>query len=393
MPLWARMTVVVYLLLLVSPGLCWVIQRPSILGLIQGVIVPAALLFAYFALFGKRLWVGFALLAAFVVLAPGELGFIAAYGHPSDYDIVGLAIESGPRETRDFLGLLLWPVFCAFACSTAVALLATLIAKRYRLSWTGESRAYVIAIATVLPATIYVFAFLQSTGSLRQRLVSSLSDLASYADSVVPGYPFGVPFRGIAYYNELKNLQAQATRLRDFRFGASPIAPIGVRQIYVLVIGESSRRDHWSLFGYERPTNPELAGVANLVPLPQMITPWPTSRLALPVMLTRKPANNQSLYFNEPSILRLYSEAGFSTYWFSNQLAVGQHDFSISATAYEAAHVRFFNPAAWTDPGTYDEVLFACIASSDRGVFAGSFRRPAHDGKPRQVRLSLSRGI
>ena len=363
-PAWVRIIIVAYLLLIMSPGMCWVAQRPGIISLIQGLIIPAALLSAYFSIFGRRLWVGFAFLSVFVVLAPGELAFIALYGHPSDYDIVGLAIESGPRETRDFLGLFLWPAIVVFTSATIVAFLVPVLVKRYHLCWTGRSRAYVVAAALVLPATLLIFSFLQVVGSPSSRFAGSLSFLAGYADNMVPGYPFGVPFRGLAYYNELQKLQVQAAKLKDFRFGATAPPSIGLRQIYVLVIGESSRRDHWSLFGYDRPTNPELAEVSNLVLLPRMITPWPTSRLAIPVMLTRKPAADLDLYFAEPSILRVYSEVGFLTYWFSNQLAVGQHDFSISATAYEAAHVRFFNPAGWTDPGTYDEVLLPALQRS-----------------------------
>jgi len=373
LPAWARGTIAVYLLFIIGPGICWVAQRPDVISLMQGLIIPAALVSTYFSVFGRHLWLGFALLSIFVVLAPGELAFIALYGHPSDYDIVGLAIESGPRETRDFLGLLLWPAVAAGACATIVAVLAPVLVKRYRLCWAGRSRAYVNAVAIVLPVALFAFGYLQSDGPPSKRFTDSLSDLSDYVDNIVPGYPFGVPFRGLAYYNELRKLQAQAAKLKDFRFGATAPPSIGSRQIYVLVIGESSRRDHWSLFGYDRPTNPELAEVSNLVLLPRMITPWPTSRLAIPVMLTRKPAADLDLYFTEPSILRVYSEAGFLTYWFSNQLAVGQHDFSISATAYEAAHVRFFNPAGWTDPGTYDEVLLPAlqrsIAESSQNLF------------------------
>jgi glucan phosphoethanolaminetransferase (alkaline phosphatase superfamily) len=373
LPIWARTTIALCLMLLICPGLCWVIKQPSVASLIQGLAIPAVLLLFYFAFFGARLWVGFLLLAPLVLIAPAEAGFIAVYGHPSDYDIVGLAVESGPRETRDFLGALLWPLIGTFIFSTAVAILAPIFLWRCRTRWRGESRTYSLVIAVVLPTTLFVFGFLHFPGSMSQRLASAMIDLGAYAESIIPGYPFGVPFRAYSYYHELMSLRVETAKLKDFRFGATAPPPIGVRQIYIMVIGESSRRDHWSLFGYSRSTNPDLAKIANLVPIPEMITPWTTSRLAIPILLTRKPATNSQLHFNEPSILRVYSEAGFRTYWFSNQLTIGQHDFSISATAYEAANVRFFNPASWADPGTYDEVLIPAlqraIAESSDNLF------------------------
>ena len=46
------------------------------------------------------------------------------------------------------------------------------------------------------------------------------------------------------------------------RLKISPFMPLGIRwftesrEIYILVIGEASRAKNWSLWGYERETNP-----------------------------------------------------------------------------------------------------------------------------------------
>jgi glucan phosphoethanolaminetransferase (alkaline phosphatase superfamily) len=356
------MLVALYFLLLVSPGLAWLTTRPGLPGFVQGLVIPAALLAAYFACFGGNLWIGLLLLGPFVAIAPAEFAFVATYRHPSDYHIVGTLVESNPREVREYLGWTLWPMVAAFTCSTFVAALAPWLAFRHRFRWKGDSRIYVLLIAAGVPIAILVFATLQSRGPISKRMTDGLVATAGYLDNIAPSYPFGVPFRAYAYFKDWQQMRLQGENLQAFRFGATvPAQEDHRRQIYVFVVGESSRRDHWSLFGYERETNPELQAAKNLVPFPDVITPWPNSRLAVPMLLTRKPAGDPQLYFSEPSILRVYSEAGFHTYWLSNQLAVGPHDSSISTTAYEADHVRFFNPAGWSDAGTFDEVLLPAL--------------------------------
>ncbi len=86
-----------FFLLLISPGICWSIRQPGLASAIQGLVIPAALLTAFMAIWGRHLWLGLLLLSPFVLLAPAEFAFIATYGHPSDYDILATLVESNPR--------------------------------------------------------------------------------------------------------------------------------------------------------------------------------------------------------------------------------------------------------------------------------------------------------
>jgi glucan phosphoethanolaminetransferase (alkaline phosphatase superfamily) len=126
-----------------------------------------------------------------------------------------------------------------------------------------------------------------------------------------------------------------------------------------MVIGESSRYDRWSLNGYARETNPLLSQEANLVALPDVITSVSATRLSVPVIISRKPAT-QSLKdgFSEKSFLTAFKEAGFKTFWLSNQISFGKFDTPVSVFAKEADVVDFLNLGGFTDNSNYDEVLF-----------------------------------
>jgi glucan phosphoethanolaminetransferase (alkaline phosphatase superfamily) len=178
-------------------------------------------------------------------------------------------------------------------------------------------------------------------------------------DALPRSWPFGIVLRGVDFYKERKYLAELATTSSSFKFGAKQLEPNTAPEIVVLVIGESSRYDRWSLNGYERDTNPLLSQEKNLVMLPDVITAVSATRLSVPVIISRKPAM-QSLKdgFSEKSFLTAYKEAGFKTFWLSNQISFGQFDTPVSVFAKEADVIAFLNLGGFTNNSNFDEVLF-----------------------------------
>ncbi|MFD2273898.1 sulfatase-like hydrolase/transferase [Undibacterium arcticum] len=107
-------------------------------------------------------------------------------------------------------------------------------------------------------------------------------------------WPFGLIARGIDFWQERQYLADLSDKSKRFKFGAYQASQDSTPQVVVMVIGESSRYDRWSLNGYERDTNPLLKKESNLVSFPDMITAVSATRLSVPVLVSRKPAT-QSL--------------------------------------------------------------------------------------------------
>jgi len=133
----------------------------------------------------------------------------------------------------------------------------------------------------------------------------------------------------------------------------------------VLVIGESSRYDRWSINGYQRETNPYLSQENELVSFSDLISPVAATRLSVPIITTRKSAL-QSLKpgFYEKSVVSAFKEAGFKTYWISNQMSFGQFDTPTSVIAKEADHTQFLNFGGFTNTSSYDQVLLHPLQSA-----------------------------
>ena len=192
-----------------------------------------------------------------------------------------------------------------------------------------------------------------------------LAQLPVEFDAFANSWPFGLVSRSYDFYKERKHLAALGERNRNFTFRAHQAAPDGKPEVVVMVIGESSRYDRWSLNGYARETNPLLGKEANLVALSDVITSVSATRLSVPVMISRKPAT-QSLKegFAEKSFITAYKEAGFKTFWLSNQISFGEFDTPVSVFAKEADVIQFLNLGGFTNNSNFDQILLSPLRSA-----------------------------
>jgi glucan phosphoethanolaminetransferase (alkaline phosphatase superfamily) len=153
--------------------------------------------------------------------------------------------------------------------------------------------------------------------------------------------PFGVVSQSIVTRTLYEEALREGERAQSFHFGATrPVAPQSP-ELYVLVVGESSRRHNWELYGYGRDTNPRLAKMENLVVFRDVVTQAAVTRMSVPLILTRGSIEDEQRAMRERSIVSLFHEAGFATHWLSTQ----QRDpFTGAINRYpkEADSARFF---------------------------------------------------
>jgi glucan phosphoethanolaminetransferase (alkaline phosphatase superfamily) len=113
-------------------------------------------------------------------------------------------------------------------------------------------------------------------------------------------------------------------------------------ELYVVVIGETSRRANWSLFGYSRDTTPRLDAIKDDLYLFEHVTSNATNTiLSVPLTLTRATPAARDVARSEKSVITLLKQAGFETFWISNQERSDALFNPISQIALEADHVSF----------------------------------------------------
>jgi heptose-I-phosphate ethanolaminephosphotransferase len=127
----------------------------------------------------------------------------------------------------------------------------------------------------------------------------------------------------------------------QFSFGATrPSDRSG--EIFVWIVGESSRPENWSLFGYARDTTPRLRRIPGVVPLTDVMTTAPETRLAVPSMLSHNPITDWRSVQAQKSVVAAFDEAGFDTFWLSTQ-NVDAWAGIVPQIATEADTVRYFS--------------------------------------------------
>lgn len=106
---------------------------------------------------------------------------------------------------------------------------------------------------------------------------------------------------------------------KDFRFDARQTRQAEQREIYVLVVGEASRAMNWSLWDYDRETNPLLSVTPGLVTYKDAITQANATHKSVPLILSDAAAENYDVIYHQKSIIDAFKEAGFKTIFLSNQ--------------------------------------------------------------------------
>ncbi len=93
------------------------------------------------------------------------------------------------------------------------------------------------------------------------------------------------------------------------------------KEVYVLVVGETSRADNWQLMGYGRHTNPRLSRRSHLLAFPKAMSESNTTHKSVPMILSPLDAHTygDSVYSTK-SIITAFAEAGYATAFISAQM-------------------------------------------------------------------------
>lgn len=106
----------------------------------------------------------------------------------------------------------------------------------------------------------------------------------------------------------------------EYTFSAKQTHGGNAKEVYVFVIGETSRADNWQLFGYDRETTPQLSKRSDIVSFPYTLSESNTTHKSVPMLLSELVASDfgDSIY-TVKGIPEAFNEAGFHTAFFSNQ--------------------------------------------------------------------------
>ena len=151
-------------------------------------------------------------------------------------------------------------------------------------------------------------------------------------------FPLNVVYNMYLCGSELRKTYHFEEVTADFRFDAQRSASVEGRELYVYVIGEAARAMNWQLYGYERETTPGLMQIEDLIIYRNVLTQSNTTHKSVPLFLSSVATHEHEALYRRKGLPALFREAGFETWFISNQSPQGA---MIDNLSQDAEHVCY----------------------------------------------------
>lgn len=173
---------------------------------------------------------------------------------------------------------------------------------------------------------------------------------------IVFNVPYLVLKSSFEYYKESKLLSNyKDNKTGDFT-NVSRISK-QEKEIYVIIIGESTSRSHMGIYNYYRETTPNLKKIKDeLIIYKNVISPHTYTIASLSKSLTMGNYEDPENKY-KGSILQLANQTNFKTYWISNQRPLGVFDSQVTKIGLGAHKSVFLNIEHTNEKTKFDEVL------------------------------------
>ena len=146
-------------------------------------------------------------------------------------------------------------------------------------------------------------------------------------------FPVNVCYNVYLSASELRKTFHYEETTADFCFDAHRTATAEGRELYVYIIGEASRAMSWQLYGYERETTPRLMQIEDIVVNRNVLTQSNTTHKSVPLFLSSVATHEHEELYRRRGLPQLFGEAGFETWFISNQSPQGAMIDNLSSTA------------------------------------------------------------
>jgi len=266
------------------------------------------------------------LILAYILTFNAYFSFVL--GTDVSLEVMASIFETHAAEATSMLKKIWLPAILAFGFTTALLILAEKELKETKLSRKYSIIALLVYLLVILPVICY------------KRIKYE------YQEELFTEFPVRVGqdkvnmYAPILYGNiaTIMAYQEEMNLLRKFADQTDKKLPDGIvysdtvqapQKIY-LVIGESAYRNHLSLYGYPVKTTPFLDSLSHAEP-PVMkyyngIAAAPFTRNVLRMAMSFASPRDMTPFYEEKTLVNLADDAGYETYWISNQGKSGIQD-------------------------------------------------------------------
>lgn len=328
-----------WLLLIFSVGIPFALDMgPAFYGIL-------ATFFIFLTLRRLCYWAFFTVFLFVLITCVLFLPQIIWFGHPPA-TMIGAFFETDWQESKEFVQSL--PLY-----SYAFSFL-TLLFGGYIL-YLGKKKSYARSRKqSIVTLVIGVLA----TGLTLYRPLSKMKEYHAFKWSVSRTAI-------VAFYASIyDNIQEYQAMKKELSRGIEGIPTWQISKVsppyqnYVLVIGESVRKDYMHLYGFPQENTPFLDKVHGTI-IDGYTATAPNTTASLLRSFVQMKGEKDFVYIN--NIITLAKAAGFETFWFSNQGISGNWDTPIAKLAFLCDHKEFTKKGDYASMNYHDSILLPLL--------------------------------
>lgn len=277
-----------------------------------------------------------------------SLGYFCIYQQEFSQSVIFIMFESNPAEASEYAAhyFAWWMIPALFAYSAG----AWLLWRKLRPIAMPRRRA--LGLSTLVIAGVLGYP-LTKVLNLEHFSVAHAAEI--YEKRMEPATPWQIIFGYTQYQRRLNEMQA----LLDQNSQLPPLANLSDAHAdkpatLVLVIGESTNRQHMGLYGYARNTTPRLAATPGLEVFQQVIGPRPYTIETLQQTLTFADQLNPERYLTKPSLMNMMKQAGYKTFWITNQQTLTKRNTMLTYFSQQTDEQVYLNHTRAQNSREYD---------------------------------------
>jgi glucan phosphoethanolaminetransferase (alkaline phosphatase superfamily) len=367
--LWAWCTFFILFALLHAPNLLFAsVDSPAgHLEYVEAIVHGLCFWLLWFALF-PRIWMGLLLALIPALWLFPSLYLRWTYQTPITHYFYSMFAETDLQEMYSFVSVFGWAFLGGSILALVMIGLGVAITYKYRIGMRTGLRRWIVFVLAPLGLMLYIFFNkdeVQSLSTVHQHPFKGTAH-KPWVDKWLAVYPTDLILAVWEYKMERQTIAKLRLQIDQFKF-TEKLDSSAAPEVVVFVIGESALAKRWGLYGYERNTTPLLGARGDLIVLKDVVTRSTATRDAVPQMISRRPfiqGDRKPDPLAEPSLVKLFGDLGYNTYWISNQSVSGKHDSPVTFYATEARHQRFLNPVTHFVQGNYDEVILPVLEAT-----------------------------
>lgn len=291
----------------------------------------------------------------------GSLGYYIIYQQEFSQSVIFIMFESNPAEASEYISQYF-----------SMSLLSILIAYTIGgfLLWRKVRAIYLPNQLATYMVCLVIFISVMGY-PLANRMIKKQEPLTVASEKAFIRMEPAVPWQLVVGYYQYQQQLTNMQKLLDNNASLPPLTNLhdmngDIPRTLVLVIGESTSRLHMGLYGYPRDTTPNLQQIQKtdkgLVVFNNVVAARPYTIEMLQQALTFGDQQNPNRYLTQPSFINLMKQAGYKTFWITNQQTMTKRNTMLTTFSQIADEQFYLNNQRSQNAEQHDEVVFEPFA-------------------------------